>query len=404
MAKPKLALIPAAQGSKFYSVLPSDGTGDFTFGRASAATRINKYGYIETVASSKSRLNYPLIDGVVKGCPHYLLEPARTNLFLYSQSLETGWSSAGTNPPVLTASQFISPDGSQNASRLQIPSTGTTSIFYQLFSHTLGTQYTISAYVKSNTSTNQEFKLYGDFGSPSAISGVLTATSEWQRFSFTYTATATGSRSGGFYYVPNTAADLQVYGIQVETGSYSTSFIPTTNSTVTRVAETANGSGDASTFNDSEGVLMVEAAALANDGTNRRISISDGSTSDRIVIGYTSASNQLLILVSSNSVSGISALVNIQNSLQFNKLSLKYKLNDVSFFVNGFKVLTDNSVDMPIGLNDLSFEGSEDLYDLYGSIKQLQYYDLALTDSELETLTSWVSFQDMAEGQLYTIE
>jgi hypothetical protein len=29
MAKPKLALIPAAQGDKFYSVLPSDGVGDF---------------------------------------------------------------------------------------------------------------------------------------------------------------------------------------------------------------------------------------------------------------------------------------------------------------------------------------------------------------------------------------
>jgi hypothetical protein len=80
MAKPKLALIPAAQGSKFYSVLPSDGVGDFDFARASAATRINKYGLIETVASGQSRLNYPLIDGVVKGCPHHILEPARTNL------------------------------------------------------------------------------------------------------------------------------------------------------------------------------------------------------------------------------------------------------------------------------------------------------------------------------------
>jgi hypothetical protein len=74
MAKPKLALIPAAQGSKFYSVLPSDGVGDFDFARASAATRINKYGLIETVASGQSRLNYPLIDGVVNGCPHHLLD------------------------------------------------------------------------------------------------------------------------------------------------------------------------------------------------------------------------------------------------------------------------------------------------------------------------------------------
>jgi hypothetical protein len=61
MAKPKLTLIPATQGSKLYSVLPADGVGDFTFSRGSAATRINKDGLIETVASGVSRLNYPLI-------------------------------------------------------------------------------------------------------------------------------------------------------------------------------------------------------------------------------------------------------------------------------------------------------------------------------------------------------
>ena len=44
----------------------------------------------------------------------------------------------------------------------------------------------------------------------------------------------------------------------VEQNSYPTSYIPTTSSAVTRSAETASGSGDAATFNDSEGVLMAE--------------------------------------------------------------------------------------------------------------------------------------------------
>ena len=35
----------------------------------------------------------------------------------------------------------------------------------------------------------------------------------------------------------------------------------------TRSAETANGAGDADTFNDSEGVLMAEISALADDVT-----------------------------------------------------------------------------------------------------------------------------------------
>jgi len=41
---------------------------------------------------------------------------------------------------------------------------------------------------------------------------------------------------------------------------------------------------------------------------------------------------------------------------------------------------------------------------VYGSTKQLIAFKEELTDSELEDLTSWDSFNEMATGQLYTIE
>ena len=91
MAKPKLALIPAAQGSKLFSVLPSSGVGDFDFTRSGSATRINSQGLIETVDDGVSRLNYPMIDGKVVGCPHHILEPQRTNLFTYSRRIFSQW-------------------------------------------------------------------------------------------------------------------------------------------------------------------------------------------------------------------------------------------------------------------------------------------------------------------------
>ena len=119
MAKPKLALIPAAQGSKFYSVLPSDGVGDFDFARASAATRINKYGLIETVASGQSRLNYPLIDGVVNGCPSHLLEPQSINRITNSEALST-W---GQTNVTTVDNSAISPDGTLSASKITDNST-----------------------------------------------------------------------------------------------------------------------------------------------------------------------------------------------------------------------------------------------------------------------------------------
>ena len=60
MAKPTLALIPASQGSKLFSVLPSSGVGDFDFSRGSAATRINSEGLIENCCkwSIKTRLSF----------------------------------------------------------------------------------------------------------------------------------------------------------------------------------------------------------------------------------------------------------------------------------------------------------------------------------------------------------
>ena len=60
MAKPTLALIPASQGSKVFSVLPSSGVGDFDFSRGSAATRINSQGLNRSCCkwSIKIRLSF----------------------------------------------------------------------------------------------------------------------------------------------------------------------------------------------------------------------------------------------------------------------------------------------------------------------------------------------------------
>ncbi len=58
-------------------------------------------------------------------------------------------------------------------------------------------------------------------------------------------------------------------------------------SATTRSAETANGSGDADTFNDSEGVLMAEISALDDDGNHYNfISISDGTLNNRVSLFF----------------------------------------------------------------------------------------------------------------------
>jgi hypothetical protein len=78
------------------------------------------------------------------------------------------------------------------------------------------------------------------------------ATTIVQEFIRVDNISTTGDGTSGIY----------IWGAQLEEGSYPTSYIPTSGLLgVTRVAETANNSGDASTFNDSEGVLMAEISA-----------------------------------------------------------------------------------------------------------------------------------------------
>jgi len=392
MAKPKLALIPATQGSKLYSVLPADGVGDFNFSRGSAATRINKEGLIETVASGVSRLNYPLIDGVVNGCPSHLLEPSRSNLVTYSEDFSNAyWSKSGSS----VTSGFISPNGTANAFKLT--KTGSGNSLVRLVSGLTNVLYTNSFYIKRVSGSGNVSLIL-----PNGTGEVVDIDNEWKRYSVTSLPSGgTGAFTG--LILSQTNDEVLIYGAQLEQGGYATSYIPTSGSSVTRVAETANGAGDASTFNDSEGVLMVEISALANDG---RIALNNGTTSRNVRFVYNANANRIDGIVY-NGANQFSSNYVLPTQGSFNKISLKYKPSDFALWVNGFKVgsLVGSGTTFTEGtLSELDFDaGSNGLIPFYGKTKQIQYFDSALNDSDLETLTSWVSFTDLANGQLYSI-
>ena len=432
MAKPKLALIPAAQGSKFYSVLPSDGVGDFDFTRGSKATRINAQGLIEIVNDNISRLDYDLLNGKVVNCPHYLLEPARTNLLKYSEDFSgtglSNWTASGAS---FTTPLQVSPDGSLNAWKLTEDSTnGLHQANYPTLAASASTYYTASFFVKANGrnffqilgSTGSEGGGYVNFDIVNGIVGSsehLTGQIEdygngWFRCSGTNisTSTATEIRLYPFFitalnsqraesYQGDGSSGYYIFGAQIEEGSYPTSYIPTNGTTITRTAETATGSGDAATFNDSEGVLMANFSSFA-DSTFKYITISDGSIENRITIILLSNNNIYGQVRAANSevffqeTSGIS----IQHN---NKIAVSYKTNQCKLFVNGFQVgSTDTSSPMPSGLNTLAFDDGSGSNDFYGKTRELQYFYSVLTDAQLETLTSWTSLQEMITSQLYT--
>jgi hypothetical protein len=410
-----VVLIPsgykAGTTDNLYSVLPANGNGDFNATRGSTATRINKDGLIESVATNVPRLDYPLIDGVVQDCPALLLEPSRTNVITNSNQFN-----ANANVS-LNVDNSISPNGSLNAVKMT-GNSGTSLKLVDTNGASFGT-YIFSVFAKKDThsiiqlggggisghanfnletgehSTGGSMEIYGNGWyrcSVQFLSG--TPTSHYISFSDSLIANrlSTSVSTGSFF----------VFGMQSEQGSYPTSYIPTSGSTATRSADVCNGSGTSAEFNDSEGVLFAEISALADDLTFRTIAISNGGTGQNIGLGFRTSSNVVYTFLKSDINS--STNVTVSNIAQYNKVAVKYKSGDFAMWINGIEVYTSSTTFILSGLNELSFDNGGGTADFYGKTKQLMTFKTALNDSELETLTSWDSFNAMATGQLYTIE
>ena len=430
-----VALIPSGtKASKLYSVLPANGDGDFTHSRGSTATRVNKDGFIESVATNVPRLDYPLTNGVVGDCPHLLLEPQRTNYAGKSEEFDNSyWQKVRAT---ITANQIVSPDGSVTADLLTATDTSENYCQQNVSSTVSGSKQTASFFVKKGTSdfchillwdvsndgarqwfdlTNGSVGTSTTFGSGVSVDSaqMINYGNGWYRCIVVFNNSNTtvrmrisASNSNGSTS-STSGKTIYIWGAQLTVGSYKTSYIPnTTTGSVTRSADVCNGSGTSAEFNDSEGVLFAEIANIDENNTadTVSISISDSSTSNAVSLYYFTTSGVYYdIFNSSGTRSGNASMTKSEQS-NFNRIALKYKSTDIALWVNGFELSTNSGTLTLSGLSELAFDYGNGSFDFYGKTKQLMTFKTALTDSELETLTSWDSFNAMAKGQLYTIE
>jgi len=413
--KATLALIPSGyRDGELFSVLPANGDGDFNFTRSSTATRVNKDGLIETIPLHTPRLDYPLTNGVVGDCPHLLLEPSRTNLIADSDDM-TGFSFTNA---AIDLNSGIAPDGTNTAIKFKDNNGGGTGAvrMFKAYTVSASTDYQMSVFMKAN-GVNYAGLRTGSFLPPAngdtvfnLSNGTIHSQSSahtrasiedygngWYRCSIGF-ETGSSVTSGNFVVIlannsgnPNSVpidgtSNVLIWGAQFEAGSYTTSHIPTSGSIETRSADFCNLSGTSAEFNDSEGVLFAEIEALANDLTRRDISINDGTTSNRVVLRYDNSSNRLRVFVNGTSDSITVTGYTITDTL---KIAYKYKVNDYAIWVNGTEAGTNtSSTDIPSGLDLLNFDQGNNTNNFYGKVKQLIYFNEALSDSELQTLTS----------------
>ena len=355
------------------------------------------------------------------GCGSWLFEPQSTNLITQSEN----FSSVDWTKTLVTASanDAASPSGGVNASLIQ-ETVYTSSIPSLRITNNIpisAGKHTLSFYVKNNSgrylgisfgNNTNRIRTTFDFDTETfktpLFNGITEGEVSYTTIGDYYRILITANFTSGIaclVYIMPLATDsypffefqnsdnrsFYLWGAQVEASSYATSYIPTNGSTVTRLADAAFGAGSSDLINSTEGVLYAEIAALANENLQRISSISDGTANNTIQLGFLNSATNYKFFASVRVGGAFQAfMVYDFGAVQptFKKVAVKYKQNDFALWIDGIKVVTDTSGNVPSGLNKLSFDRGDGGQDFYGKTKCLAVFKEALTDAELECLTT----------------
>ena len=177
---------------------------------------------------------------------------------------------------------------------------------------------------------------------------------------------------------------MRLGGLQLEAGSFATSYIPTTTSAITRAAESASmtGTNFSSWFNAGAGTFYAEGIALSVN-SNARIISSQSSTTE--FLGYSGASNSQV----ANMFDGTT--LQTGNSFAYGSV---FKM--AGSYTVTVKILTLNGSTPATTAISSGFQGTTSIQfcPAAGSnysdnwIKRITYYPVALTSTQLVTLTT----------------
>ena len=359
----------------------------FDFSRASNATVVNKAGLIETVGNGIPRIDFL---GNTQGA--LLLEPQRTNAITNSNEFgSTGWSFVTTGTalaPIVTDDYAISPDGTQNAQRIQFNlGGGTSSSARTVIRQNIGSQtdWFLSVWMKSTNGEEQEVLWHTN-----SDSNATTINGEWQRFTFSRNGVNNSWAGLGLRCGNSTVntADILVYGFQVEQGSYATSYIPTYGATSTRVAESCSQTPPSGVIGQTEGTIFLDITRDSLESyTQRVLTLSNGTTNNVIGLQLTSA-NQITFYVENGGSNQVVISKNNATTENVNvKIGVSYKANDFAMYIDGVQVGVDTSGSVPT-TSVIKYERPSGFLQYVGSVNDFKLYNTRLSNSELQALTT----------------
>ena len=336
--------------------------------------------------------NIPRIDYTGGGCGKLLLEPQRTNIAEYSNDFNS-WGAYGT--PTITSGQSF-PFAAEDSTLIEF---ATSSSFVRLLGVDVSSgTHTISFWAKKSVSSscliNADGKTgtfnfdTGVFASGTATGTMVALTDGWFKCTMTFLGVGATAqiRIQGVSY----PFGAYFFGFQIEAGSYPTSLINTSGTTVTRVADESSTTGLSSAIGQTEGVLYAKIASFTNTSPiSSVINISDGSSSNQIAMWYGTNLNEFKILIR-QSGNKLFHTTTLTDATQFIKVAVLYKSGGSKVYINGSLITSSTSpftFTNPLSVVDFSGIGLGNV-DFNGKLQELQLFPSALDDATLATLTT----------------
>jgi hypothetical protein len=185
-------------------------------------------------------------------------------------------------------------------------------------------------------------------------------------------------------YTGDGTSGVYIFGADLEQGSYPTSYIPTSGTSVTRTADASTTSGLSSVIGQTEGTLYTE-FELTDESAFTILEVNlANSTTNRILV-YRNGTNVIFIVQVGN-------VIQINDTVSFafaetNKVAVTYQTDNFKIYVNGSLLKTYTSGDIPSSLDTLALLDNN-LSSKKQTINALALFKTRLTNTQLIDLTT----------------
>jgi hypothetical protein len=373
------------------------------FAQAEAGDVATDYIATTTAAVSVGPVSgTPRLDYLGSDCGRLLLEPQRSNLAAYSEQADNAY--WGKYQCTITSNDATSPDGYQNADKIVSTAAPTNNVIYASFVSIAAGAQTISFFVKAGTASIGFLQIYdgttvftSDYnlsnGTTSGTTAGATATittygNGWYRC--TLTATTLAGTHYIDYGIRSTAIGqyAHIWGFQFEASAgYSSSYVPTLGTAVTRVADAAGRTSASALIGQTEGTFVIDIIASsqnADAGGAFSVLFTAGVAGNNFQI-YTAEKN-LRFYKEPSSIDFYSS-VNLVEGQRY-KIGYAYKAGDYAFYVNGVQVGTSTNASVPAVSSIYINQFATGTYQAQNRFNQVLLFKTRLTNAQLAELTT----------------